>query len=127
MSRMSLVVSIAVSSFSLAGCLMPNPNAPHSGAVATGEQLNVVDDVKVWTRTSKEKVGETEYKDASGNTVGTAATYADKTEVHAMKIWYPVQGTQQITDEDFFRIAGDQASLDQTLELRASGAKWHKR
>jgi hypothetical protein len=121
------LVSLAVlTALSTAACIMPGKSV-HSGAVATGQPLAVVDDVKVWTETHKEKVGETEYKDADGNLVGTGAVYADKTETHAMKIWYPVQGTEQLSDEDFFRIAGDQAALDQTLSMRKSGETWHKR
>lgn len=111
---------------SATGCMLP-AQAPKSGVVASGEQLAVVDDVKVWTTTQKEKVAETEYKDADGNVVGTGAVYQDKTQVHSMKIWYPVQGAEQLTDDDFFRISGDQAALDQTLKMRDSGAKWHKR
>ena len=106
-------------------CIMPR-QTPHA-AVPTGEQLAVVDDLKVWTETHKEKVAETEYKDADGNVVGTGSVYADKTETHAMKIWYPVQGAEQLSDEDFFRIAGDQAALDETLRMRERGARWHKR
>src|ERR1700733_5338791 len=96
---MKLAVSIAFAANLLGGCLMPDAKAPHSGAVATGEQLAVVDDVKVWTTTQKEKVGETEYKDSSGATIATANTYADKTTTHTMKIWYPVQGKEQLSDE----------------------------
>ena len=124
--RTSLTLA-ALSSLALGACILPNSNTPKSGAVPTGEQLAIVDDVKVWTETHKEKVGETEYKDADGNVVGTGTTYADKTETHAMKIWYPVQGAEQLSDEDFFRIAGDQQALDATLKMRESGAKWHKR
>ncbi len=109
------------------GCLFPEAHGPKTGAVATGEPLNVVDDVKVWTTTSKEKVGETTYKDSNGQTIGTADTYAEKTHVHTMKVWYPVQGTEQLADEDFFRIAKDQKALDDTLALRENGRKWKKR
>jgi hypothetical protein len=126
MTRSTLALA-ALSTLALGACLLPKSNTPHSGAVPTGEQLAVVDDVKVWTTTHKEKVAETEYRDSGGNVVGTGAVYADKTDVHAMKIWYPVQGTQQLTDADFFRIAGDQASLDATSKMRASGRKWHRR
>src|SRR5215471_17601133 len=101
-------LSLALSSLALGACILPNHNTPKSGAVPTGEPLAIVDDVKVWTETHKEKVGETEYKDADGNVVGTGTTYADKTETHAMKIWYPVQGAEQLSDEDFFRISGEQ-------------------
>ncbi|MEO6772437.1 MAG: hypothetical protein ABI467_05370 [Kofleriaceae bacterium] len=106
---------------------MPATNAPKSGVVATGEQLNVVDDVKVWTTTQKEKVAETEYKDADGNTIATGAVYQDKTQVHSVKIWYPVQGIQQLADEDFFQIAGDKQATDATLAMRENGRTWNHR
>lgn len=124
MSRITLVLALA--SLSITGCLMPK-NGPRGGAVATGEPLAVVDDVKVWTTTYKEKVAEAEYKDENGHTVGTASVYEDRTQVHTQPIWYPVQGRAQLADEDFFRIAGDQASLDETLAMRANGRKWRTR
>jgi hypothetical protein len=102
-------------------------NGPRAGAVATGEPLAVVDDVKVWTTTYKEKVAEAEYRDENGKKIGTAAVYEDRTQVHTQPIWYPVQGRTQLADEDFFRIAGDQQALEQTLEMRANGRKWRKR
>ncbi len=111
----------------LGGCLMPATNAPKTGVVATGEQLAVVDDIKTWTTTSKEKVAETEYKDSSGQTVGTAAVYQDKTQTHTMKIWYPVQGAQQLADEDFFKITGEQQALAETEALREKGHTWRNR
>jgi hypothetical protein len=103
-------------------------NGPRAGAaVSTGEPLAVVDDVKVWTTTYKEKVAEAEYRDSSGNKIGTAAVYEDRTQVHTAPIWYPVQGRAQLADEDFFRIAGDEAALKETLDMRANGRKWRKR
>jgi hypothetical protein len=128
MSRiaLALVVSSLVST-SLTGCLMPK-NGPRSGAaVQTGEPLAVVDDVKVWTTTYQEKVAEATYKDGNGNTIGTASVYEDRTQVHTQPIWYPVQGRAQLADEDFFRIAGDKSSLDETLAMRANGRKWRTR
>lgn len=124
MSRIALAV--VISALSLAGCLMPK-NGPRSGAVATGEPLAVVDDVRVWTTTYKEKVAEAEYRDASGAKIGTAAVYEDRTQVHTRPIWYPVQGGSQLADEDFFRIAGDKQSLDETLAMRESGRTWRRR
>ena len=110
------------------GCFaFPDARSPKNGAVATGEPVAVVDDVKVWTTTSKEKVGETVYKDSSGQTLATADTYQEKTRVHSMKIWYPVQGTEQLSDEEFFRITGDQKALDETLAMREDGKTWNKR
>lgn len=124
MSRIALVLIIAT--FALPGCLMPKAG-PRGGAVPTGEPLAVVDDVKVWTTTYKEKVADAEYRDANGQKVGTAAVYEDRTQVHTQPIWYPVQGSAQLADEDFFRIAGDQQALDATLSMRANGRKWRKR
>lgn len=108
------------------GCLMPK-NGPQGGAVPTGEPLAVVDDVKVWTTTYKEKVAEAEYQDENGHKIGSAAVYEDRTQVHTMPVWYPVQGRQQLADEDFFRIAGDREHEQETLAMRANGHKWHKR
>jgi len=87
----------------------------------------VVDYVKVSTTTDKEKVGDTVYKDSEGNTVGSSATYAEREHTHVMKVWYPVQGHGQLADEDFFRIAGDQESVDATQRMRDAGKKWHHR
>jgi len=125
MSR-TLCFGIFFMSAVLGGCLMPQ-QGPKGGVVATGQPLAVVDDVKVWTTTQKEKVAETTYTDSDGNTVGKAAVYQDRTQVHTQKIWYPVQGTEQLADEDFFRIAGDQKAADDTLAMRADGDKWHRR
>lgn len=112
----------------LPACMIfPDAERPKMSAVATGEPVAVVDDVKVWTTTSKEKVGETVYKDSSGQTFATADRYEDKTQVHSMKIWYPVQGNAQLSDEEFFKITGDQEALNETLSLRASGKKWNTR
>jgi hypothetical protein len=106
---------------------MPKSGPAAGAAVPTGEPLAVVDDVKVWTTTYKEKVAEATYKDGSGNTIGTASVYEDRTQVHTAPIWYPVQGRSQLADEDFFRIAGDESSLNETLSMRANGRKWRTR
>ncbi len=95
--------------------------------VATGEQLAVVDDLKVWTTTSREKVGQTVHKDSAGSTIGTSDTYADRTRVHSAWVWFGVQGAQQLRDEDFFRIAGDDEALAQTLAMRDEGNRKIKR
>jgi hypothetical protein len=125
MTRIALI--LAVAAVAATGCIMPK-NGPRAGAaVPTGEQLAVVDDVKVWTTTYKEKVAEAEYRDSSGNKIGTAAVYEDRTQVHTQPIWYPVQGSSQLADEDFFKIAGDEAALKETLDMRANGRKWRKR
>jgi hypothetical protein len=123
MNKIAILVSVVAT-----GCmLLPDAKPPKGGAVATGAPLAVVDDVKVWTTQEKEKVGETVYTDASGNTIGKGETYKDTTKVHTMKVWYPVQGTEQLSDEDFFRIAGDQAALDATKQARDKAIDWNKK
>jgi len=96
-------------------------SGPKGGAVPTGERVAVVDDVKTWTTQYQERTGTSEYKDADGNVVGTSEHYEDRTAVHHKKIWYPVQGKSQISDEDFFRITGDEISMKSTRELRSKG------
>jgi hypothetical protein len=44
-----------------------------------------------------------------------------------MKVWYPFQGAEQLSDVDFFRIAGDQAAIDATEKARQSAIKWNTR
>lgn len=129
MSRISKFVahtSLALLATTAGACIMA-PQGPKSGAVASGAPLAVVDDVKVWTTQEKEKVGETEYKDENGQVFGKSTTYQDKQVTHSMKVWYPVQGNEQLSDEDFFHIAGDQKAYDETLAMRTHGKKWQRR
>jgi hypothetical protein len=117
-----------VSSLLLAGCFaVPEAKSPATGAVATGEPLAVVDDVKVWTTSYQEKVGETVHKDAAGRTIGTSDSYEERTQVHTKHVWYPVQGSEQLSDEDFFRIAGEEAAYGETLDMRARAKRWNRR
>jgi hypothetical protein len=119
---------VVILSSLLGGCfIVPDASRPRTGAVATGEPLAVVDDVKTWTTTSKEKVGESVVKDENGNTLGTVESYQDKTTVHSMKVWYPFQGNEQLSDEDFFRIAADQRAIDDTEKARQNAIKWNTR
>jgi hypothetical protein len=122
------IICVAVLGGMLGGCfILPDAQRPKGGAVATGEPLAVVDDVKTWTTTSKEKTGESVVKDENGNTIGTVDHYQDKTTVHSMKVWYPFQGNEQLSDEDFFKIANDQKALDETEKARQNAIKWNKR
>src|ERR1051325_9045380 len=99
------------------GCavVMPSAEPPPLGVRATGAPLAVVDDVKVWVQ--RDKVGEVRVEDEAGNRLARADVYAN--QVHEKPVWYLVQGREQLADEDFFRIAGDQRSLDATREWRA--------
>ena len=127
MSRtLSLAVSVSLVS-GLARWLLDGAGGPTVARSRRARQLAVVDDVKVWTTTDKEKVGETTYKDENGQTFATANVYQDKTTTHTQKIWYPVQGKSQLSDEDFFRISGDKPALEQTMAMREDGKKWNHR
>jgi hypothetical protein len=112
--------SVAISAVFMMGCL-PGPPGPRNGAVPTGERVAVVDDVKQWTTTYREKVGDSEVKNANGEVIYTKEDYQDRTQLHSKKVWYPVQGRNQITDEDFFRLTGDGESLRLSAELRHRG------
>ena len=125
--RIGTLVLTALATLATGCFVLPDAAAPKNTAVPTGEPVAVVDDVKVWTTTEKEKVGETVHKDASGNKIGTSDTYQERTRVHTRQVWYPVQGNEQLTDEEFFRITGEQQALEQTLAMRANGKKWNRR
>jgi hypothetical protein len=120
MSHKLIVAPLAVVALSLTGCFLGiGTKGPQNGAVVTGKPLAVVDDVKVWTTEYQEKVGTTVHHDAGGNAIGTSDTYATRTQVHSKNVWYPVQGSEQISDEDFFRIAGDDEARDETRRLKS--------
>ena len=119
----SKITFVLFAAAGLGGCLLPDASRPKTGAVATGEPLAVVDDVKTWTTTVKEKTGESVVKDANGNTIGTVDNYTNRTQVHSVKVWYGFQGGQQIADEDFFRIAGDAPAVDAVEKARQAAIK----
>lgn len=96
---------------------------PAMVARPSGEALAVVDDVVKWTTQEKVEVATVEYTDSNGASAGKAKLYENRERVHAVNIWYPVQGRQQLSDEEFFQIAGDKDNLERTLKLRAQGEK----
>jgi hypothetical protein len=105
------------------GCV-PGAGGPKPGAIPTGDRVAVVDDVVRWTTAYDEKVAHTDYTNADGETVGGKDTYVTKHEEHAKAVWYPVQGRQQLADEDFFKITGDAESQKLTTDLRARGRRY---
>lgn len=117
-------LALCLPAVALSACMaVPNAKRPQTGAVATGEPLAVVDDIKTWTTTHKEKVGEAVTTDSHGNKVGTTKLYANRTRVHHMRVWYLAQGRERIDDEDFFRIAGDKDALEITRDSRTAAEK----
>jgi hypothetical protein len=117
-----LLIIPTLLSVALAGCLLgPKHDGPANGAIATGRPVAVVDDVKVWTTEYQEKVGEAVHRDLGGNVSGASDVYATRTQVHSKPVWYPVQGAEQISDEDFFRIVGDHEAHEATRSMRSRG------
>lgn len=110
------------------GCVLwPSVESPKTGAAATGQPLRIIDDVKVSSYVSRDKVAEIRYEDSSGESLGRSDVYANRQHTTAEMVWFPVQGYEVIDDADFFRIAGDQKSLDRTLERRAKLKRWNHR
>lgn len=95
---------------------------PKSGVAPTGEPLSL----DTWTSTRKEtiseKVGESDHYDADGNYMGTSEQYRDKTVTHSSFHWQPMQGSTPLSDEDFWRIAGDAAKAEKARKYRRNGA-----
>jgi hypothetical protein len=120
MSRASMSILV-----SLCGCF-PAARAP-IGVAGNGQPLAVVERVRATTTMGKANVDEVEHRDAMGTLIATSTTYRDAPIVHVTKVWYPMQGTERLTDEEFFAIAGDQQSLQATLDLRTRGEAWRRR
>ncbi|MBP9088115.1 MAG: hypothetical protein KBG15_18480 [Kofleriaceae bacterium] len=120
MLKKSFVVGLVGLSCTSA-CMMAS--RPAMVAKPTGEALVIVDDVVKWTTQEKVEVASVEYTDKNGGSAGKAKLYENREKVHAVNIWYPVQGRQQLSDEEFFQIAGDQDNLNRTLKLRSDGEK----
>jgi len=117
---------IAIASITIwCGCasMIPDARPPRSGTRATGEPLVVVEDMKVWR--SRDNVGEVRVEDETGQRLATADVYATRT--HTRFVWYPVQGKEVISDEDFFRIAGEPRALEATQRWRESNLRSNRR
>ena len=105
--------------------LIPGAEGPKTGARANGEPLLVVDDVKTWVTTQHDHVGEVRVENDAGERLARADVYEDRQHHHVKYVWFPAQGDQVLADEDFFRIAGDQESLDATLRWRERNRAWN--
>jgi hypothetical protein len=110
------------------GCMLwPGASTPTLGAKATGEPLLIVDDVKVETKVTRDKVGELRVEDDAGQTVARGDLYANQRHTTAQLVWFPVQGSEVIPDEDFFRIAGDPAAVERSRARRERLQSWNRR
>jgi hypothetical protein len=97
------VAVLAASSLLAASCA----TFPVTGVPATGQPLGIHYESSTHGYMTTEKVGEVQYRGAAGENLGTAGIYQDKAVVYHRLDWVPIQGNTVISDEDFFRIAGD--------------------
>jgi hypothetical protein len=94
---------------------------PATGVRATGQMLDVQTEAEHFSYQQKTKVGEVQYRDRTGRSAGSANVY-ETNVVHGTKIhWRPTQGGAVIDDQDFFRIAGDNASAREIEDYRSTG------
>jgi hypothetical protein len=103
--------------WALSGCA----TMPLTGVQPSGERLGIQNDVITTSHTEKQKVGEVQYKDSYGQSYGSASVYQDVEVREHQEVWYPAQGEQRIDEEDFFRIAGDEAAAKEAREYRETG------
>lgn len=94
---------------------------PEPQVAPTGEPLNVDSETKTYTYTTKEKVGEIRHRDSHGRSAGTSTVYADKKRTGSYTVWGTYQGETKISDDDFFRIARDEAASKEIRESRERG------
>jgi hypothetical protein len=99
---------------------------PRTGMPATGEPLSVHTGTVEQHHTVKEKVGEVEHKTSDGKVVGTSEVYADRDVTTYRDVWYGMQGSTKIDDEDFFRIAGDKEAADEVRSYRETGVTMNR-
>jgi len=120
---MRFLVVAAISIWTGCASMIPDARPPRTGVRSNGQPLAVVEDMKVWR--SRDNVGELRVEDETGQRLATADVYATRT--HTKFVWYPVQGKDVISDEDFFRIAGESRALEETQRWRASNLRSNRR
>jgi hypothetical protein len=86
---------------------------PKTGVKATGEPLSFDTGSSVHGYLTTEKVGEVEYRDQGGRNIGSADVYRQKAVTYRKFEWKPKQGNTSLSDEDFFRIAGESRAADE--------------
>ncbi len=96
------VNTLALALAACVGCA----SLPTTGVKATGEPLGFDLETSQHGYITQEKVGEVQYRGAAGQNLGSASIYRDKQVTYQKLEWTPKQGKTQLSDEDFFRIAG---------------------
>lgn len=103
----------------LAGCIAN----PASGVASSGDTLRVQYSSGTGTYVSNDVVSTTVHKDSDGNEVGSSDTYEAREHQYQWSDWKYFQGREELDEQDFYRIAGDQEATDTIEQHRARAAK----
>jgi len=103
----------------LVGCI----SNPATGVAASGEMLKVQYSSGTGTYVSNDVVSTTVHKDSDGNEVGSSDTYQEREHQFQWQDWKYFQGREELDEQDFYRIAGDQEAADKIEKHRASASK----
>jgi hypothetical protein len=114
-SSVAAVVAAAAAAF--AGCA----TLPPTGVTANGQPLGLIVESQHYTVTQNQQVGQVQYRDAHGRSVGSANIYETRT-LHKTNVeWQTTQGGVAIDEEDFHRITGDIETARRLHDTRVSG------
>ena len=116
--RLVTICSVATT-IALAGCV-PNPA---TDVAASGETLKVQYSSGTGSYVSNDVVSTTVHKDADGKEVGSSDTYQPVEHSYQWNDWKYFQGREELDEQDFYRIAGDQEAADKIAGIRASASK----
>lgn len=94
---------------------------PEPVAAPNGQPLSIREHTETKQYTTKEQVGEVEYKNQNGDKVGSAAVYQNRLNTVQYQVWNAYQGNAKISDDDLYRIARDKQAEDEVRSKRESG------
>jgi hypothetical protein len=94
---------------------------PEPVASPNGQPLSIHEHTETAQVTVKEKVGEVEYKNSSGQKVGTGEVYENRVHNVQYQVWNAYQGGDKISDDDLYRIAKDEKADREVRESRENG------
>jgi len=101
-------------------CALGCASNPATGVMPTGEPLRVQYNSGTGTYVAHDKVGTAVHKDDHGNQLGTTDIYRPVAHSFAWSNWKYLQGGHELDEQDFYRLAGDQAAADEVLRKRSA-------
>jgi hypothetical protein len=119
--KLSAVSRVLVPSALLLGLASGCASLPEPVATPNGQPLSVREHTETQQYTVKEKVGEVEYKNQSGQKIGSSDVYQNKVKTVEYQVWHAYQGNQQISDDDLYRIAQDEKAAREVQSKRETG------